>query len=102
MADLQGSVSFHRSEGYKAVKDDPINELVREQEPLRIFRSEARFSLSPGEQLYAEHIAREIEATWGYERMPPELEKTIVPDVGTNLRGFGEATLHDCLFSDHW
>lgn len=77
-------------------------EVIREQEPLRIFRNEVHFYLSPDEQQYAECITREIEATWGYERMPPELEKVIVPDVVTNLRDFGEATLHDCLFSDQW
>ncbi|WP_437737448.1 hypothetical protein [Sorangium sp. So ce1335] len=58
------------------------------------------FDPSPGEQPYATGIAQEIEATWGYARMPPEIGGVVVPDVATNLRCPGEATLYDCLFSD--
>ncbi|WP_438025430.1 hypothetical protein [Sorangium sp. So ce233] len=58
------------------------------------------FDPSPDEQPYAAGIAEEIEATWGYERMPPEIGAVVVPDVATNLRRLGEARLYDCLFSD--
>lgn len=57
---------------------------------------------SPEEEPHVRWLARDIEATWGYERMPAEVGKVIVPDVATNLRVLGEATLHDCLFSDNW
>ncbi|WP_437924717.1 hypothetical protein WMF37_37695 [Sorangium sp. So ce291] len=60
------------------------------------------FDLSPDEQPYAAGIAREIEARWGYERMPPEVGNVVVPDVATNLRRLGEGRLYDCLFSDAW
>lgn len=63
-------------------------------------RWDISFDFSPDEQPYALQIAREIEATWSYERMPPEVGKVVVPDVETNARRFGEATLYDCLFSD--
>lgn len=59
------------------------------------------FEFSTDMQPYASWIAREIEATWGYQRMPPEVGKLIVPDVATDNRGFGEATLYDCLLSDN-
>jgi hypothetical protein len=65
-------------------------------------RRDISFDLSPDEQPYAAWIAQDIEATWGYERMPPEVGKVIVPDVSTNSRALGEATLYDCLFSDDW
>jgi hypothetical protein len=45
-------------------------------------------------------IAQEIEATYGYEPMPPEVGRVIVSDVETGGRLFGEATLYHCLFSD--
>lgn len=62
----------------------------------------ATFALSPQEEPYAAAIAREIEATWGYERLPPEVGMIVVPDVSTNLTMLGEATLHDCLFCDRF
>jgi hypothetical protein len=58
------------------------------------------FDLSPDERPYAEWIAREIEATFDCERMPPEAGTVLVPDVATNRRTLGEARLYDCLFSD--
>jgi hypothetical protein len=70
--------------------------------PLEAQRKDIRFDLSPDEHPYAEWITRDIEATWGYERMPPEVGKAIVPDVSTNSQALGEATLYDCLFSDDW
>ena len=63
-------------------------------------RTVVQFDFSPEEQSYAAWITGEIEATWGFERMPPEVGKVIVPDVATDRRGLGEATLYDCLFSD--
>lgn len=77
-------------------------EMVAEQEPITVFRNDIRFDFAPAEQPYAACIAQDIEATWGYERLPPEVGKIIVPDVATNLRSLGEATLHDCLLSDNW
>ena len=58
------------------------------------------FDLSPDERPYGEWIAREIEATFDWERMPPEIGTVLVPDVATNMRPLGEARLYDCLFSD--
>jgi hypothetical protein len=65
-------------------------------------RRDISYAFSPDEQPYAPRIAQEIEATWGYERMPPEVGSVIVPDVATDHRILGEATLYDCLFSDRW
>jgi hypothetical protein len=70
------------------------------EEPER--RQDVSFDLSPDEQPYAAGIAQEIEATWGYVPMPPELGSIIVPDVATDSRPLGQATLYDCLFSDNW
>lgn len=58
------------------------------------------FDLLPDERPYAEWIAREIEATFGSERLPPEAGNVIVPDVATNMRTLGQTRLYDCLFSD--
>jgi hypothetical protein len=60
------------------------------------------FDFSPAEQSYSKWIQEEIEHVWGYQRMPPDVGMVIVPDVATNLRYFGEATLYDCLFADDW
>ncbi|MDI3288879.1 hypothetical protein [Polyangium sp. 15x6] len=71
-----------------------------QQEPRR--RDIIAFDFTSAEQPYAASIAREIESTFGHERMPPNIGATIVPDVSTGLRRFGEATLYDCLFAEHW
>jgi hypothetical protein len=78
--------------------------MVKPEPPPKIeaFRNVISFELSPDEQPYAAWIAEDIKATWGHEHMPPEAGKVVVPDVATNLRSFGEATLYDCLFSDDW
>jgi len=55
------------------------------------------FDLSPDELPYAEWIARNIEATFGCERMPPEVGTVLVP--GVNLGGPRDTRLYDCLFS---
>lgn len=65
-------------------------------------RRDIYFDFPPDEQSCADEIAREIEATWGYERMPPEIGKVIVPNVATDGRRLGEARLYDCLFSEDW
>lgn len=70
--------------------------------PMEAYRNVINFDLSPDERPYAAWIAQDIEATWGYEPMPPDVGKVIVPDVATNLRLLGEATLYDCLFTDNW
>jgi hypothetical protein len=76
---------------------------VRESEPEMPARQhDISFEFSPDEQPYAARIAQEIEAAWGYERMPPEVGRVIVPDVATDHHLLGEATLYDCLFSDSW
>lgn len=76
--------------------DTPLGEPGKRQ------RQVITFDFTPEEQPYAEWLAREIEDTWGYERMPPEIGKVAVPDVATNLRPVGEAAIYDCLFSDDW
>lgn len=77
-------------------------ELVEPRPEMPARRKDISFDLSPDEQPYAEWITRDIEATWGYERMPPKIGKVIVPGVATDSRALGEATLYDCLFSDDW
>jgi len=77
-------------------------EFRAKEERLPVRRRDLSLDPSPDEQPYAAWIARDIEATWGYERMPPEVGKVVVPDVATNLRNLGEATLYDCLLSDYW
>ncbi|KYG10459.1 hypothetical protein BE21_11840 [Sorangium cellulosum] len=57
------------------------------------------FELSADELPCAEWIFRAIEATFGCERMPPEVGMVLVPDVAVNPRALGEARLYDCLFT---
>jgi hypothetical protein len=59
------------------------------------------FDLSPEERPYAEWIAREIEATFGCERMPPEVGTVLVPDLTVNSNLVRQIRLYDCLFSDN-
>ncbi|WP_437693255.1 hypothetical protein [Sorangium sp. So ce176] len=63
-------------------------------------REYATFDLLPDEQPCAEWISGDIEATFGGERMPPEIGTVLVPDVMPGLRLPGEARLYDCLFTD--
>ncbi|WP_437951243.1 hypothetical protein WME98_10625 [Sorangium sp. So ce296] len=65
-----------------------------------VTRRYVAFDLSPDEQPCADWIAHEIEATFGCERMPPEVGTVLVPDVVPGVRLPGEARLYDCLFSD--
>lgn len=98
-------VTFHFSYDWKPEddqsEDPPVRAAVEVPQPPA--RREIRsFEFSPDEQPYATAIAEDIEASWGYERMPPEVGKILVPEVATNLRALGEATLYDCLMSDRW
>jgi len=63
-------------------------------------RTVVSFEFTPEEQACAAWLTQEIEAIWGFERMPPEVGKVIVPDVATDNRSLGEATLYDCLFAE--
>ncbi|XXT21529.1 hypothetical protein WME94_08190 [Sorangium sp. So ce429] len=65
-----------------------------------VTRRYVAFDLSPDEQPCADWIAHEIEATFGCERMPPELGTVLVPDVAAGVCLPGEIRLYDCLFSD--
>jgi len=70
---------------------------------LRDSKRELSFELSACELAFATGIVEEIAGSFpGHGPMPPEVGNTIVPDVCTDLRAPGEATLFDCLFSDSW
>jgi hypothetical protein len=57
----------------------------------------------PGEEPAASEVAREIEATYpGYQPIPPEIGDEVVPDAGPPSGPFGEATIHEFLFSEVW
>jgi hypothetical protein len=60
------------------------------------------FELAPEEEPYARVLAAEIEGTFGYELMPPEIGKEVVPDVDTDQSNVGESTLYNCFFVGHW
>jgi hypothetical protein len=57
---------------------------------------------APGEEPCARGIAEEIEATYGYEPIPPEIGSVVVPDVALDTVALGEATIYDCLLSAVW
>jgi hypothetical protein len=61
---------------------------------------EARLDLSPDEEPPAQRLAREIEATYGYEPMSPAIGNVVVPEGAPGNRAPGEGTIYDCLFSD--
>jgi hypothetical protein len=63
-------------------------------------RAPVSFELSVYEQPYGQAIAEEIETTFGYERMPPEIGHVIVPGACVGNQQLGKATLFDCLFTD--
>lgn len=54
------------------------------------------------EDVYVQDVAREIEATYAYEPIPPELGNVVVPDVALDTVSLGEATIYNCLLSTHW
>ncbi len=96
----QVCVVFDGDTCYAVPPDHPL--AAKAEMPEQPRREIRGFEFSPEEQPYAMSIAREIETTWGHEPMPPEVGTIIVPDVATNLRSCGEATLYDCLLSDNW
>lgn len=57
----------------------------------------------PGYDSYAAIIAAEIESTYpGYQFMPPEIGKQVVPDVvADRYYNYAFSTLYDCLFASH-
>jgi hypothetical protein len=73
----------------------PLDEKV-----MRVNRQDITFDLAPDEQLYAEWIARDIEATFECEPMPHEVGTVLVPEVETGLRVSADARLYDVLFTD--
>ena len=83
------------------VRPEVVAELDRELDAMPPARRRViRFDLSPEEQPYGAAIIQEIEATYGYKLMPPEIGNEIVPDVATEFGTIGEATIYDCLLSD--
>jgi hypothetical protein len=57
----------------------------------------------PEEVDAATFLSQEIETSYpGYEPIPPELGEEVVPDVSLSGRGFGKATIYDCLLSQEW
>ena len=83
-----------------AEREDQERRQHLQRHPLQ--RRVIAFDPSPEEKSYVDWLARDIEATFGCEPMPPEVGNLIVPDVATNNRGLGEARLYDCLLSDEW
>jgi hypothetical protein len=77
--------------------DVQLTERARGAHANRTKREYISFDLSPDELPYSEWIARDIEATFGCERMPPEVGTVLVP--GVNLGGPRDTRLYDCLFS---
>ncbi len=52
---------------------------------------------------YAREIAAAIEDIFeGYAPMPPEIGKTVIPEVWVGRYGNESATVFECLFSDTW
>ncbi len=82
--------------------ETPFVPSLRATEEKPCQRQVIRFDFTPDEQPYAAWLARDIEATFGHERMPPEVGGVVVPDVETDARRFGEARIYDCLMSDEW
>ncbi len=65
--------------------------------------SKRTFDISPEVLPYSTAIAEEIETTFpGYAPISPAIGQAIVPDVVTGTTWFGDATIFNCLFSDHW
>ena len=83
---------------YEFIPAEVADPEFRAEEAKGFRRRVVSFDFSPDEAPFAAWIAHEIEATFGAERMPPEIGKVIVPEVSTQLQLSGEATLYDCLF----
>lgn len=87
---------------YCVSADHPLARLA-EPVPYRpVGRRVIRFDFGPGEAPYADWLSAEIERTWDVERLPPEIGHRVVPNVATENRQAGEATLFDCLFAASW
>jgi hypothetical protein len=68
-------------------------------------RPVVRFDLDETERPYAQAIADEIEATYGFEPMPPETGNVLVEEVeiqGVRHHYFGKGTIYDYLFTISW
>jgi hypothetical protein len=68
-------------------------------------RFEVRFDLDEEEQTYGRKIAEEIESTYGYEAMPPEVGGVLVADIelaGVRYHYVGKGTINDYLFTINW
>lgn len=68
-------------------------------------RPVVRFDLDETERPYAQRIAEEIEATYGFEPMPPEVGNVLVEEVeilGATHHYFGKGTINDYLFRIVW
>lgn len=66
----------------------------------KVVHAPVLFELSAYEQPYGQAITEEIETTFGYERMPPEIGNVLVPGACFRHRALGEATIFDSLFTD--
>ena len=67
------------------------------------FDFRTRFDFTADEADFVTSIEQEIKSTFPlHAKMEPSIGMVIVPDVATTIRLPGEATIYDCLFSDHW
>jgi hypothetical protein len=96
----------------------PLGEQDGDKRPIRIrvaraslcihcaaHRPVVRFDLDETERPYAQTIADEIEATYGFEPMPPETGNVLVEEVeieGVRHHYFGKGTIYDYLFTISW
>ncbi len=61
------------------------------------------FDFTAEEADFVTAIEEEIKGTFPrHAKMAPNVGTVIVPNVATTLRLPGEATIYDCLFTDHW
>jgi hypothetical protein len=68
-------------------------------------RAEVCFDLADTERPYARRIAEEIEATYGYEPMPPAIGNVVIADVeipGARDSCSGKGRIYDHLFTITW
>lgn len=65
-------------------------------------RHALNFELTAEEEPFARVLASEIERTFGYETLPPEIGKEVIPDLTTPQSRLGRTTIYDCLFMGHW
>jgi hypothetical protein len=72
------------------------------RESTRARRHDISLVPNADDQGYWDVVIQEIEETFKCEPMPPEVGRIVVPDVATNHRRIGQATLYDCLLNDSW